>query len=116
MPHPRRIRSGYEVRFRGAKRRSSNYKVELSKWTAGSRTVLARTKRVSLPVNTKFALSESGGSLVVWTGRSVLAPILSATDSTYSSGYVGIEANRGEGTAYNFRGGNVTDEHHEALK
>jgi len=110
MPNPGRARSGYEVRFRGANHTSTAYKVELSKWASGHRTVLAKRKRVSLPVNTKFALSETGGSLVVWTGAKTLTPILSAADSTYSGGYAGIEANRGEGTAYNFRAGNVTDD------
>jgi hypothetical protein len=109
MPNPARVRSGYEVRFKGAKRTFSAYTVELSKWASGHRTVLARRKRVSLPVNTTFALSETGGNLVAWTGISTLTPVLSATDHTYSSGYTGIEANRGEGTAYNFRAGNVSD-------
>lgn len=113
MPNPGRVRSGYEVRFKGTNRTSDAYKVVLSKWTLGHRTVLAGTKRISLPVNTKFALSEAGGSLVVWTGTSTLTPILSSTDSTYRGGYAGIEANRGEGTAYNFRAGNVTEERHE---
>jgi hypothetical protein len=110
MPNPHRVRSGYEVRFSGAKHTSTAYKVDLSKWVSGRRTVLAKRRRVSLPVNTKFALSETGGSLVVWTGGNRLTPILSAADSTYSGGYAGIEANRGEGTAYNFRAGNVTEE------
>ncbi|MGZ5944879.1 MAG: hypothetical protein ACXWN8_21015, partial [Isosphaeraceae bacterium] len=83
--------------------------VELSRWVSGSRLVLAERRKVSLPVNTTFALSETTGSLILWIGTSMgtLTPILSTTDSTYSSGYVGIEANRGEGTAYNFRAGNV---------
>jgi hypothetical protein len=113
MPNPGRVRSGYEVRFRGANRTSDAYKVVLSKWAFGRRTVLARAKRVSLPVNTKFALSEAGGSLVVWTGTRTLTPILSSTDYTYSGGYAGIEANRGEGTAYNFRAGNVAEGRHK---
>ncbi len=107
MPNPGRVRSGYEVRFRGANRTFADYKVELSKWASGHRTVLAKAKRISLPENTTFALSEAGGNLVVWTGTNALTPILSATDSTYGSGYTGIEANRGEGTAYSFRAGNV---------
>lgn len=109
MPNPGSVRSGYEVRFRGAHRTSTSYRVELSKWASGTRTVLAKIRRVSLPANAKFALSEAGGKLVAWTGKSTLRPILSATDHTYNGGYVGIEANRGEGTAYNFRAGNVTE-------
>jgi hypothetical protein len=109
MPNPSKVRSGYEVRFRGAKRKSTAYTVELSRWVGGHRTVLKRRGKVSLPVNANFALSETAGSLVVWTGKSTVEPLLVATDHTYSGGYVGIEANRGEGTAYDFRAGNVTE-------
>ncbi len=107
MPNPSKTRSGYEVRFTGAHDRSDAYKVEIARWIAGQRRVLAKAKGISLPVNTKFALSETDGSLVVWKGRGTLSPILSAMDSTFHSGFTGIEANRGEGTAYDFRAGNV---------
>jgi len=110
ITNPGRTRSGYEVRFKGADHKFNDYTVELSRWVSGHRTVLAKRRKVSLPVNTTFALSETAGSLVVWTGTSTLTPILSTTDSTYGGGYVGIEANRGEGTAYNFRAGNVAEE------
>lgn len=108
MPNPRRARSGYEVRFRGAKRKTNAYTVELSRWIGGHRKVLKKRRKVSLPANSNFAVSKTAGSLVVWTGRSTVEPLLVATDHTYSGGYVGIEANRGEGTAYDFRAGNVT--------
>jgi hypothetical protein len=107
MPNPGRVRSGYEARFSGAHRKFNDYTVEISRWVSGHRAVLAKRRKVSLPVNAMFALSETAGNLVLWTGISTLTPILSTTDSTYSSGYVGIEANRGEGTAYKFRAGNV---------
>lgn len=107
MPNPGKVRSGYEVRFSGANDRPDAYKVEIARWVAGQRTVLAKTRGVSLPVNTKFALSERDGNLVAWKGRGVLSPILSATDATFHRGYVGIQANRGEGTAYDFRAGGV---------
>jgi hypothetical protein len=110
MPRPGKVRSGYEVRFRGAKRSSSDYTVELSKWTSGHRTVLAKRHGISLPVDSTFALSDTLGLLEVWTGTTKLTPILSGIDLTFRGGYAGIEANRGEGTAYNFRAGNVTGE------
>lgn len=110
MPRPGKVRSGYEVRFRGANRSASDYTVELSKWISGQRTVLARRHGVSLPVDSTFAVSDTLGMLEVWTGEEKLAPILSGIDLTFKGGYAGIEANRGEGTAYNFRAGNVTGE------
>jgi phosphodiesterase/alkaline phosphatase D-like protein/sugar lactone lactonase YvrE len=107
MPSPGSDRSGYEARFTGTNGSESAYKVELSKWVAGNRSVLAIKEGLSLPKNTTVALTETGGALTMWTGTSSLSPVLSATDSTYSSGYVGLEAYLGEGTEYDFRAGNV---------
>jgi subtilisin family serine protease/sugar lactone lactonase YvrE len=108
IPNPASAHSGYEARFTGTNGSSSAYKVELSKWVSGTRTVLASKEGFSLSVGTVMALTETGGSLVLWTGgTSSLSPLLSATDSTYSSGYAGLEAYGPEGTEYDFRAGNV---------
>src|ERR1700684_1919819 len=109
MPSPSSARSGYEARFTGTNGTSTAYKVELSKWVSGTRTVLASISGFSLPVNTTMALTEtSGGGLVLWTGSTAMTPILSASDSTYTSGYAGLEVNGGAGTIYNFRAGRIT--------
>jgi hypothetical protein len=105
MPSPGSARSGYEVRFTGTG--GSTYKVELSNWASGHRTVLEAKEGVSLAKNTTFVLTETGGRLTLWTGTTSFSRVLTAYDSTYSSGYAGIEAYKGEGTAYNFRAGNV---------
>jgi NHL repeat len=107
MPSPGSARSGYEARFTGTNGSESAYKVELSKWVSGTRTVLGTKEGFSLPVNTTFVLTETGGKLTLWTGTSSFSRVLSAYDSTYSSGYAGIEVYQGSGTAYNFRAGNV---------
>lgn len=107
MPSPGSARSGYEARFTGTNGSASAYKVELSKWVSGTRTVLGTKEGFSLPVNTTFVLTETGGKLTLWTGTSSFSRVLSAYDTTYSSGYAGIEVNQGEGTAYNFRAGKV---------
>jgi sugar lactone lactonase YvrE len=107
MPSPGSVRSGYEARFTGTDGYSTHYKVELSKWVSGTRTVLASNEAFSLPVGTTMALTETGGALTLWTGTSSFSRLLSATDSTYSSGYAGLEANEGEGTEYDFRAGGV---------
>jgi hypothetical protein len=109
MPSPSSARSGYEARFTGTNGTSTAYKVELSKWVSGTRTVLASTSGFSLPLNTTMALTEtSGGGLVLWTGSTAMTPVLSASDSTYTSGYAGLEVNGGAGTIYNFRAGRIT--------
>ncbi len=104
---PGTTRSGYEARFTGTGWATAyKVKVELSKWVSGTRTVLATKESVTLPVGTTIALSEQAGSLVIWTGTTTFTPILSSTDTTYSSGYVGIDVKGDEGTYYNFRAGN----------
>ena len=107
MPSPGSARSGYEVRFSGTNETSTAYIAEIAKWVSGTRTVLASKEKVSLPVNTTFVLTETGGQLTLWTGTGSFSQLLSAYDATYSSGYAGIEVNLGMGTAYNFRAGNV---------
>ena len=106
-PSPGTARSGYEARFEGVNGSSSNYKVELSKWSSGTRTVLGSTSAFSLPVGTTMALIDRGTSLALWTGTSTFTQVLSANDSTYSSGYAGLEVNGGAGTEYNFKAGRI---------
>lgn len=109
VPNPDTARSGYEARFTGVDGSAANYRLELSRWDAGARTVLASREGVSLAVGTTMALTESGGRIVVWTGATPadLVPLLSAVDSGYGSGYAGIDVNGGAGTDYNFRAGAV---------
>lgn len=106
-PSPGTAKSGYEARFTGTGSATA-YKLELSKWASGTRTVLATKEGVALPVGTTIALSEEAGSLVIWIGTATFTPLLSAVDTAYSSGYVGIDVNGGQGTYYNFRGGSAT--------
>jgi hypothetical protein len=109
MPNPGTERSGYEARFTGTNGTATAYQVELSKWVAGTRTVLSSTSGFSLPVGTTIALTETaGGTLALWSGSGVsMTPVLTAADSTYTSGYAGLEVKGGAGTLYNFRAGQV---------
>jgi hypothetical protein len=109
MPNPASERTGYEARFTGTNSTATAYQVELSKWTAGTRTVLASTSGFSLPVGTTIALSETaGGTLTLWSGTGTsMSQVLTATDSTYTSGYAGLEVNGGAGTLYNFKAGRM---------
>jgi len=107
MPNPAGVRTGYEARFTGTGS-ATNYTVELAKWVSGVRNVLASTAGFSLPVGTTMVLTETaGGSLALWTGTSTMTPLLTASDSTYTSGYAGLEVNGGAGTIYNFRAGRI---------
>jgi len=102
MPAPASARSGYEARFTGA---TGGYTLELSKWVSGTRTVLASSVKVSIPVGTTVALTEISGGLTMWTGTSSFSPVLLANDSTYTSGYAGLEVYGAAGTENNFRAG-----------
>jgi hypothetical protein len=107
MPEPGTARSGYEARFTGGGS-ATTYKVEIAKWVSGTRNVLAVTSGFSLPVGTTMALTETaGGDIALWTGTTTLSQVLSARDTTYTSGYAGLEVNGGAGTIYNFRAGRI---------
>jgi len=107
MPSPGSARSGYEARFTCTSTCGSSYKVELSVWSSGTRIVLASKEGVSLSKDTTFVLTETGGKLTIWSGTTSFSSVISSYFAGYSSGYAGIEANGGEGTAYDFRAGNV---------
>jgi hypothetical protein len=107
MPSPGSARSGYEARFTGINGSASNYKVELSKWVAGTRTVLTSKEGFSLAAGTTIGLTDTGGTVSLSTGTSAMTPLLTANDSTFASGYAGLEVNGIAGTIYNFRAGGV---------
>lgn len=108
MPNPNTFdgsKAGYEARFEGA---ASNLKVELSKWVTGARTVLASTSNYVLPTGNTIALSETGGNVTLWTGKAgSYSQVLTATDSTYTSGYVGMEVSGSAPQLHSFRAGNM---------
>ena len=105
MLNPGSAKSGYEARFEGV---LGSMKAEISRWVGGSRSVIAAKEGVTLPIGTTFALSETGGRLALWSNASgSYAEILSTNDSTYSSGYTGMEVSGGAPKLYNFRTGNM---------
>jgi len=110
MPKPGSERSGYESRFEGVNGSASNYKVTISKWVGSTRTVLATKEGFSLALGTTMVLTDVRGSIVLWTGTSSFTPLLSVTDTTYASGYAGLDVNGGAGTEYNFRAGQIDKE------
>lgn len=109
-PSPGSAESGYELRlteetlFAGV----STYEVNLSKWESGARTVLASKLGYSFSIPSQFALVQKGGVISAWlTGTgSEYAQVLSASDSTFSSGYVGMDA-AGLPRLRGFRGGQL---------
>jgi beta-mannanase len=110
MPNPGTAKSGYELRWTLVSGLNT-YSVKLSKWVAGSETVLASSSAVSIPSGTRMMISDSGGVVTAWKGSgSTVSPLLVAGDATYSSGYAGIEAAGNISRSLDFRVGafNVT--------
>jgi hypothetical protein len=106
MPSPGTGKSGYRLRWGPTKAT-----VTLSKWTAGTETVLASKSSVLIPVGTMMEITDTGSVVSAWTAKvssdKELTPLLTARDSTYSSGYAGIEGSGTPGSLINFRAGRL---------
>ncbi len=104
MPSPASARTGYELRF--TETATNVYEVALSKWQAGSKTVLASKSSYSFPVNSQFALVDKGATVSVWTKTgSEYTQLISASDSTFKTGYTGIEGSGNITRLKDFRSG-----------
>jgi Ca2+-binding RTX toxin-like protein len=94
MPAPGTAKAGYEVRF--TETSGSVYEVSLSKWQAGTKTAtLASKASHSFAVGGRIALVEKGGTVSVWTAPSPIGEftqLMSGTDTTFTSGFTGMEA------------------------
>lgn len=91
MPSPASAHTGYELRL--TETSSGIYEVALSKWQSGSKTVLASKASYSFPTGKQFALADKAGTVSAWTNTEGegYVQLLSASDSTFTSGYSGIE-------------------------
>jgi hypothetical protein len=100
-PTPGSVKSGYQLRI--AEAAGAVVEFKLVKWVNGVATTLASTYSTYPPgglTGARFALVDKGGVVSAWTAwggssGSSFSQTLSATDSTYTSGYGGIE-----GTGY----------------
>lgn len=94
MSAPGSTRSGYELRFTysGEEEGEDLYDVTLSKWVSGAQTVLAASNEYLLPTQSSFALVDKGGTVYAWIDQgSGYRQLLSARDSAFERGNVGIE-------------------------
>jgi sugar lactone lactonase YvrE len=104
MPSPGSTRSGYELRF--TETSFGLYEATLSKWQSGTKTVLASTFSYSLPLSSQFALADKAGTVSAWTKTgSEYTQLLSAADTTYTSGYSGLEGSGNITRLKEFRSG-----------
>jgi len=91
MPKPGSERSGYELRFTEVS--SEGYEVVLARWKSGTKTVLDSEAVYSLETGRQLALVDKAGVVTAWVNPTSeeYVQLLSASDSTFSSGYSGIE-------------------------
>ncbi len=109
MPTPAGVKAGYELRCTSTGEHKTGgfaFTVSLVKWQAGVQTVLASATNVTLGPGRYIALVDEGGavSTLIKSG-SEFTSLLSASDSSFSSGMSGIEANAGSTYLYEFKTG-----------
>jgi subtilisin family serine protease len=93
-PNPGSVRSGYQLLV--TKPNATTLEAKLIKWLGGEATTLATKTGLTFSggvVGSKFALVDKGGTVSLWTcpPGGTFSQTLSATDSTYSYGYAGLE-------------------------
>jgi subtilisin family serine protease len=85
-------KNGYNLVFEQTA--ASVYTVTLKKWNAGVATTLASATGVPLANGNSFAIVDNGGTVLALTDTgNGFAELLSASDSAFSGGYTGVEAN-----------------------
>jgi hypothetical protein len=106
VPNPLFGRHGYELK--ATRNSAGKYSITLSRWTSGTPSVLAVATEYVLSAGSSLALVDQGGSVSAWVDSgSGFFQVLSASDSAFSSGYVGLS---GSGTAIRltkWRAGNL---------
>jgi hypothetical protein len=90
MQTPASSRAGYELRFE--RLATESYDVTLSKWQAGSETVLASKAGVAFVNGNSLALVDEGATVSAWTNTGTgFTQLLGAGDTTFASGNAGLE-------------------------
>jgi subtilisin family serine protease/sugar lactone lactonase YvrE len=107
MPTPGSTKAGYELRFTNVSG-GSTYNVTLDKWQGGVKTPLANQANVQFGTGSSFAVADEGGAVTTWVNTgSGFSELISATDSTFSSGTAGVEASGNVTRLVNFRFGSL---------
>ncbi|HMJ03453.1 MAG TPA: hypothetical protein VK506_10955 [Conexibacter sp.] len=84
-------KSGYELRFTFTA--EETYTVELMKWATGVQTVLASQRNVTFNEGNAFAIVDQGGTVSAWSNTgSGFTQLLTASDTAFNSGSVGLSA------------------------
>jgi hypothetical protein len=98
-------RNGYEARVT-ALAAANSYSVTLARWANGFRSVLATSPTITYAPGASIALVDEGSTLSAWgiSGTNAVQ-LLSGYDSSYASGYAGLEAAGNYTRLANFKAG-----------
>ena len=124
MPKPGTEKSGYEARWTKSADPNYGYELTLSKWVNGTQTTLKKVgysglqENVILGLGNNMTLTYQKGKLTLWEVGSLspgvalpsYLPLASASDSTFTSGYAGIQGGglvENNGGVFKFRAGTL---------
>jgi sugar lactone lactonase YvrE len=106
MGTPSGTKAGYELRLTYVS--ASAYSVSLSRWQGGTQNTLTSLSSYSLSAGNSLALVDQGGTVSAWTNKgSGFSQVLSANDSTFSSGKTGVEGAGNITRLTNFKAGSL---------
>lgn len=108
MPDPEAAKSGYQLKWT-LNKDLSTYTATLSKWVAGTSTELAKNTSVTIAAGSTLAITDTGGSVTAWKGAAGATPtsLLSASDTTYSNGFAGLEGSGNGSRSIDFKAGTL---------
>jgi len=106
MQTPGGARSGYELRFTNTA--TNAYSVRLSKWVAGTETILGSKSGFSFVNGNAFALVDLGNTVSAWTNTGAgFTQQLSAADTAFSTGNAGLSGAGNITRLANFKAGQL---------
>ncbi|HEV7614707.1 MAG TPA: hypothetical protein VGO36_00580 [Solirubrobacterales bacterium] len=83
-------RNGYELRV--TSQAGGTYKAQITKWSGGVPATLGTVNPLAFAAGSKIALTDQGSAVKAWADTGAgFKQVISATDSTYSSGKTGVE-------------------------
>lgn len=103
--NPATAKTGYELRFYESA--ANAYNVTISRWSVGTKTVLATKTGFSFAAGGQFALVEKAKTVSVWTAPAggEFTQLLTIADTTFTNGYPALEGSGSNMRVSNLRAG-----------
>lgn len=106
LPSAPTAQSGYQLVVTA--NAAGSYTVALVKWNAGASTQLAKASNVAIGEGSPVALADEGGAVSAWIqSGATFVPVLSASDTSFSSGTTAVEGSGSYTRLTNLRFGSL---------